>query len=89
VALNVINPSIVVTTKLSAIVKIHKYKRFHEGHHFIPMVMEVHGTPRCDMDCFIKVCARFFHDRRSKGHLSIFFAFNFLVNMLVLLFNML
>jgi hypothetical protein len=26
--------------KLSAIVQIHKYKRFHEGHHFIPMAME-------------------------------------------------
>jgi hypothetical protein len=49
--------------KLSAITKIHKYKRFHEGHHFIPMAMEVHNAPKHDMDHFIKECARLFHDR--------------------------
>jgi hypothetical protein len=59
VVLNVINPSKGVTTKFSAIVKIHKYKRLHDRHYFIPMAMEVHGAPRCDMDRFIKVHARF------------------------------
>jgi len=54
VALNVINPSVGVIMKLNAIVKIHKYKRLHEGHHFILMAMEVHGAPRCDMDRFIR-----------------------------------
>jgi hypothetical protein len=42
------------TSKLSAIVKIYKYKGFHDGHHFILMAMEVHGALGCDMDCFIK-----------------------------------
>jgi hypothetical protein len=87
-ASNVISSTSAVV-ELNAIVKIHKYKGFHEGHHFIPMVMEVHGTPKCDMDHFIKECACFFHDRRSRGYLSLFFAFNFLGNMLVLPFNML
>jgi len=52
-----------VITKLSAIAKICKYKRFHEGHHFIPMAMEVHNTLGRDMDHFIKECACLFHDR--------------------------
>jgi hypothetical protein len=46
--------------KFSAITKIHNYKRLHEGHHFIPMAMEVHNTPRH----FIKECVCLFHDRR-------------------------
>jgi hypothetical protein len=59
--------------KLSAIVKIFKYRGLHEGHHFISMVMEVHGAPECDMDRFIKECACLFHNRRSRGHLSLSF----------------
>jgi hypothetical protein len=43
--------------ELNAIVKIHKYRGFHEGHHFIPMAMEVHGVPRHDMDHFTNECA--------------------------------
>ncbi len=43
-----------VTMELNAIAKIYKYSRFHKGHHFILMAMEVHGTPKCDMDRFIK-----------------------------------
>jgi antirestriction protein len=49
--------------ELNTIAKICKYKRFHEGHHFVLMAMEVHDTPKCDMDYFIKECARLFHDR--------------------------
>jgi hypothetical protein len=41
------------------------------------MAMEVHGTPERDMDRFIKECAHLFHDRRSKGHLSLFFCIQF------------
>jgi hypothetical protein len=63
VALNVISRLIGVVVKLSAIAKICKYRRLHEGHHFISMAMEVHGAPELDMDCFIKECAHFFHDR--------------------------
>jgi hypothetical protein len=37
------------------------------------MAMEVHGTPRRDMDRFIKECARLFHKRWSKSHLSLHF----------------
>jgi hypothetical protein len=36
-----------------AIAKIHKYIRFNERRHFIPMAMEVHNASRHDMDCFI------------------------------------
>jgi len=49
--------------ELSAIIKIHKYKGLHEGHHFILMAMEMHNTHGWDMDHFIKECACFFHDR--------------------------
>jgi hypothetical protein len=43
--------------ELSAIARIHKYKRLHEGHHFVPMAMEVHNAHGRDMDHFIKKCA--------------------------------
>jgi hypothetical protein len=69
VTLSVINQP----AKLSAIAKIHKYRRLHEGHHFILMAMEVHDTFEHDMDHLIRECARFFHNRQLKGHLSLFF----------------
>jgi hypothetical protein len=62
-ASSVINQPTGAVVELSAIVKIHKYRWFHEGHHFIPMVMEVHGTFGHDMDHFIRECACLFHDR--------------------------
>ncbi len=72
-------------TKLSANINICKYRGLHEGHHFISMAMEVHDTLGHDMDCFIKECACIFHNRRSRGHLPLFFfAFSFLNNVLVL-----
>jgi hypothetical protein len=83
---NVINWSTSAATKLSAIATIHKYKRFHEGHHFILMAMEVHNALGCDMDCFIKECARLFHDRQLRGHLSLSFCIEFF---LISLFSML
>jgi len=58
--MSVINQPISVTLELSTIAKICKYEMLHEGHHFILMVMEVHGTIGCDMDCFIRECACFF-----------------------------
>jgi hypothetical protein len=71
VAMSVISRLIGATTKFSAIAKIHKYRRLHEGHHFIPTAMEVHGALEHDMDHFIEECACFFfHNRRSKSHLS-------------------
>ncbi len=72
--MSVINQSIGVVVKLNVITKIRKYKGFHEGHHFIPMTMEVHDTPKHDMDHFIRECVRLFHDRQSRGgHLFLFF----------------
>jgi hypothetical protein len=65
------------TTKINAFVNIHKYRGLHEGHHFISMSMEVHNTFKHDMDHFIKERARLFHDRKSRGHLSLSFAFSF------------
>ncbi len=73
VAMSVISRPSGVVAKLNAITKIHKYKRLHEGHHFIPMAMEVYGAFGHDMDRFIRECARLFHDRQLKGHLSFFF----------------
>jgi hypothetical protein len=58
--------SSVITWPASAIVefntitKIHKYRELHEGHHFIPMAMEVHDAPKHDMDHFIREHARLF-----------------------------
>jgi hypothetical protein len=63
VVTSVINRPIGATMKFNVIVKIRKYKGFHEGHHFNMMAMEVHNTPRCDMDRFIRECVHLFHDR--------------------------
>jgi hypothetical protein len=62
-ATSVINQPTNATAKLNAIVKIRKYGGIGEGHHFIPMAMEVHGALEHDMDHFINECAHFFHDR--------------------------
>ncbi len=62
-----------VAIKLSTIIKIHKYKRLHEGHHFISMAMEMHSAPGRDMDCFIKECACLFQNKRLRCHLSLSF----------------
>jgi len=62
--------------ELNAIAKICKYRKFHEKHHIL-LAMEVHGAPGCDMDCFIKECARLFDDRQLGGHLSLSFCILF------------
>jgi hypothetical protein len=67
--LNVISQPASVVIELNAIIEIHKYK----GHHFILMTMEVHDTPKHDMDHFIRECAHLFHDKRLKGHSSLYF----------------
>jgi hypothetical protein len=77
IASNVISRLISANVKLNAIANIHKCKGFHEGYHFIPMTMEVHGEPGHDMDHFIKECAHFFHDRWLGGHLSLSFCIQF------------
>jgi hypothetical protein len=76
-ATNVINQLIGIVVEFNTITKIHKYRRFHEGHHFIPMAMEVHGAPERDMDCFIRECIHLFHNRQSRGHLSLSFCIQF------------
>jgi hypothetical protein len=77
VATNVINPPRGATMEFNSIAKTGKYKRLHEGHHFIMMVMEVHDTPKRDMDHFIKECVFLFHDRRLRYHLSLSFYIQF------------
>jgi len=72
-ASSVISRSTHAIAKLNAIVKTHKYKR----HHFIPMAMEVHNTPWWDMDRFIRECARLFHDKWLRSHLSLSFCIQF------------
>jgi len=54
VVMSAISWPIGIVMKLSTITKIHKYKLFHEEHIFISMAMEVHDTPGCDMDHFIR-----------------------------------
>ncbi len=61
---SVISQLLGAITKLNAIVKICKYKVFHEGDHFISMAMEVDNTLGHDMNHFIKECAHLFHDRQ-------------------------
>jgi hypothetical protein len=39
--------------------------------------MEVHGTPRHDMDRYIRECTCLFHSRRSKNHLFLSFCIQF------------
>jgi hypothetical protein len=77
VATSVISRFTSATVELSVIVKIHKYKEIHEGHHFIPMAMEVHNALERDMDHFISECACLFHDRHLRNHLSLYFCIQF------------
>ncbi len=63
VAMSVISRLVGAIAELIAIIKIRKYRGIHEGHHIIPMAMEVHDTPKRDMDCFIRVCAFLIHNR--------------------------
>jgi hypothetical protein len=61
-----------VIVKLNTIVKICMYKRFHEGHHYIPMAMEVHDAFGCDMDYFIKECACIFCKTIGRSFILVF-----------------
>jgi len=63
--------------ELNTITKIQKNKRFHEGHHFILMAMEVHDTPKHDMDNSIRECAHLFYDKQLGGYLSLSFCIQF------------
>jgi hypothetical protein len=76
-ATNVINRLESVIVELNTIVKINKYRKLHEGHHFILMAMEVHNTSEHDMDRFIKEYACIFYNKRSEGHLSLSFCIHF------------
>ncbi len=71
---NVISRLVDVIAKHSTIAKIHKYKRLYEGHHFIPIAMEVHGTPKHGMNRFIMPI---FSTRQLRGHLSSSFCIQF------------
>jgi hypothetical protein len=75
--MNVISQLIGTIAKLNTITKICKYRGIHEGHHFISMAMEVHGALGHDMNHFKKDFARLFHNRQSKGHLSLSFFIQF------------
>jgi hypothetical protein len=89
VASNVINQPTNAATELRAIIKIRKYKRFHERYHFILMAMEVNGPPMHDMDCFIMECAPLSTIDNQEVNYPHLFAFNFSSKVLVLFFNVL
>ncbi len=61
-----------VVVKPSVIVKICKYKRFHEGHHFIPMAIKVCIAFKHNMDNFIKECVHLFHNRQLRSFIFVF-----------------
>jgi hypothetical protein len=54
VALIVISRPIGAVAEFIVIVKICKYRRLHEGHHFVLMAMEAHDALGHDMDRFIR-----------------------------------
>ncbi len=87
--MNVICPLVGAVVELTILDEIRKYKRFHEGHHFISVAMEVHGAPDCDMDHFIRECGHFFTIDNWEVIYPCLFAFNFSSTVLVLLFNVL
>jgi hypothetical protein len=59
-ASNVISQPTCAAAEFSTIVNIYKYRRLREGHHFIPMALEVHDTLEHEMDHFIRECACLF-----------------------------
>jgi hypothetical protein len=63
-ASSVITRPIGVVANFNDVAKIHKYRGFHEEHHFLPMAMEVHSALGCDMDRFMKECTYLIHDRQ-------------------------
>jgi hypothetical protein len=73
VVVSVINRPTNAMVELNATANICKYRGLHERHHFIPMAMEVHNALGHDMDHFTKECVCLFHNKRSKGHLSLSF----------------
>ncbi len=82
VAFSVISQPVGVVAELSAIAKIHKYKGFMKGTILFqwPWRCTTHGgaqAPKHDMFCFIRECACLFHNRQSRGHLSLFFCIQF------------
>ncbi len=72
VVTNVINQPLGAVVKISAIVKIRKYRRFNEGHHFIPMAMEVHNASGHDMTCFIRKYIHFSRQMIWRSFILIF-----------------
>jgi len=78
VASTVISQLVGAIVELNAIANIRKYRGLQEGHHFISMVMEVHGALGHDTNCFIRECICLFHERQSGGHLSLSFCIQFL-----------
>ncbi len=89
VALSVINWLMDVAIELNAIAKIHKYKGFHEEHHFIQMAMEVHSALKHDMDHLSGNVFVFSMIDNWEVIYPCLFGFIFLGNMLVLLSNVL
>jgi hypothetical protein len=70
ITISVISQPTSVNAKLKTIVKICKYRWFCERQHYILMVTKVHSASGHDMDHFIRECARHFHDKQARGHLS-------------------
>ncbi len=76
-ATNVISQLTNLIAKFCAIVKIYKYKGFHEGHHFILIAMDVYDALGRNMDHFIIECVHFFIIDDQKVMYPCFFALVF------------
>jgi hypothetical protein len=64
--------------ELNVIIKIRKYKGLHKG---APLYFDGHGGARHTLEHymhhFIKDCARLFHDKQLRSHLSLSFYIQF------------
>ncbi len=78
-----------VVMELSAIVKICKYRRFHEGQHFIPMPMGCMVHPGVIWIVSLESVLVFPTIDDQKIIYLCLFTFNFSWSMLVLFFNVL
>jgi hypothetical protein len=74
---SLISRSASAVAELNVIAKICKYRGPYERHHFIPMAMEMHCKPKCNMDHFIRECARFFYNKQWRNPLSLSFCIQF------------
>ncbi len=86
---SIISRSSYVVVELRTIVKIRKYKRFHEGHHFIPMVAMKCTTHLCVTWIVSSRNVLVFSTINDQGVIYPFFCIQILKQGVKLVFNVL